>query len=750
MNQALLSSKIVIIEEQPNITAVNPAPTAVTGAIGVTERGPVGVATLITSFEQYLQVFGSYTANSDVALAANGFFANQGNFFWVVRTVHYTDTTNPNSKTSSAASATINTANLAATAGTVRAANAGPYALVAGQLLRILIDSFSHVDATFNATSGYQQSSAATFGLANAETLLVAIDGGSVQTITFATANFVDITHATATEVANVINAQIKGASATVTSNKVQITSDSEGLGSSVNVSGGTANGALSFPTGTGGTGTGTGNVQNISAVTVAEVVSAINTAITSTGAATNDSGKPRITSATTGNSSSVTVSSASTATAIGFDNATHPGNNAGVLATLTAAGKTDGAYGNDLNVLIQTASSGDSTRFNLIVQEDGVTSETFPNATMDATDPRYVVSLVNDPNTGSNLIALTDLFAATSFPNNRPANGTTALSGGSDGLSSLNDADYVGSQVPNQAAGTGMRALDTVGDLGLLIVPARATPVVHNGMVSYCEATRFGSCFAILDPPESQSAVEMVTYVQSTALLYELSEFAAIYWPRVTTANPSTTVFGNSNTILVAPSGMIAGMYARTDASKPGGVYEAPAGSSIGLLTGALGLETQEAADETKRDLVFPALINPIVGLPNLPIHVDGARTLKDTGPFPTIGERRGVIFIETSLKSSLVFAKHRKIKASLLSQLTRTVTNFLDTQRRNGAFASDDPKQAYTVDFGSGLNPPSEAFARRVNGRIGLATAKPAEFIILRVGQNTAALEAELALAA
>jgi hypothetical protein len=35
-------------------------------------------------------------------------------------------------------------------------------------------------------------------------------------------------------------------------------------------------------------------------------------------------------------------------------------------------------------------------------------------------------------------------------------------------------------------------------------------------------------------------------------------------------------------------------------------------------------------------------------------------------------------------------------------------------------------------------------------VNGRIGLATAKPAEFIILRVGQDTRALEAQLALAA
>ena len=750
MDQALLSSKIVVIEEPPNIQVVNPAPTSITGVVGVCERGPVGVATLVTSFEQYLQVFGGYTANADVAIAADGFFAGGGQFLWVVRTVHYTDVTNPNSKTSASASGTLYTAALAQTSGTVRAANAGPYALVAGQTLVITVDSHSPVTATFSATAGYQQSTTGPFALSNGQTLLVAINGGSVQTIHFATANFANIGAATALEVAAAINGQIIGASATVVSNKVQITSDSEGLGSSVNVTGGTSNSALTFPTGAGGTGTGTGDVQNIAAVTVAEVIAAINAAITTTGTASNDTGAPRITSATAGSASSVTVGSGSTATAIGFDNASHTGNNAGTLATMTVGGLTDGAYGNDVNVVIQASSSGDPTFFNLIVQEDGAIEEVWPNLTMNPTDPRYAPSIVNAANTGSDYIALTDLFALTSAPNNRPANQTIALTGGNDGLTSLNDADFVGSQVANHAAGTGIRALDVVSNLGLLLVPAQATPVVHNAMLSYCEQTRFGSVFAILDPPANQSAEEMVTYVQSTALLYELSEFGAIYWPQVSVANPSATVFGNANTIMVAPSGMIAGMYARTDSSKPGGVYEAPAGVNYGLLTGALGLETQEAADETKRDLVYPALINPIVGLPNLPIHVDGCRTLKDTSNFPTVGERRGVIFIEQSLKSALIFAKHRKIKSSLLSQLTRVVTTFLNTQTKNGAFASDNPKSAFTVDFGSGLNPPSEAFAQRVNGRIGLATAKPAEFIILRVGQDTRALEAQLALAA
>ena len=76
----------------------------------------------------------------------------------------------------------------------------------------------------------------------------------------------------------------------------------------------------------------------------------------------------------------------------------------------------------------------------------------------------------------------------------------------------------------------------------------------------------------------------------------------------------------------------------------------------------------------------------------------------------------------------------------------MQRTSVAFFLSQLRLDAFASDVPDEAFTVDFGSGLNPPSEKFARRINGRFGVATAKPGEYIVLRAGQDTRALEAEL----
>ena len=107
MGAQLLASKVVIVEEEPRIRNVPALPTSVLGAIGITERGPVGQAVLVTSFEEFVETFGGFTPNSDLSLAANAFFENGGQLLWVVRTVHYTDPTTPTSKTSAAATFTL-------------------------------------------------------------------------------------------------------------------------------------------------------------------------------------------------------------------------------------------------------------------------------------------------------------------------------------------------------------------------------------------------------------------------------------------------------------------------------------------------------------------------------------------------------------------------------------------------------------------------------------------------------------------
>lgn len=751
MSSQLLASKIVIEEEEPRVRAVTEVPTAVLGIVGITERGPFEV-TQITSPAEYQRIFGGYTASGKVKQAMDGWFLNGGVEVWVKRTVHYTDIDDVDSKTSTSATLNLQTATGSPYAGTVTCSETETYELSPADDLDISIDGGGTQTVTFDAAAASVESgNSETYDLADGLTLTVKVDQGSVQTVIFNTAEFSDIANATAEEVAAVINAELTGASATASSGgtKVTITSDTEGTGSYVEVTGGTANtggsNRLNFST---SEVQGTGDVVDISVVTATEAASLIN-ADTTGCVASVVSGAVKITSDTTGASSSVQIESSSTAdTNFGFDNATHYGGTGAAVNTLQVDAKTDGTWANGVTIQVAAATSGESDEFNLSVLVSGVVVEVWPNLSMTDGDENFVETLVNHETTGSDYIVVTDLDAAPPSPQDLPAVGTQGpLTGGGDGLSGLVDADFVGSSV--EAPGTGLRGLDSVQNLSLLICPDRPTSAVHNAMLTYCETTRDKAVFAILDPPEDYTASEIITYVTSTASLYNLSEFGAIYWPWVKVLNPSAAVFGSSSQITVPPSGHIAGVFARTDGASTGGVYQPPAGVERGILSGVLGFASETVLQMAYRDLLYPKRINPLTTAPGLPRYIDGTRTLKGNGNFPSVAERRGAIFIEQSVKSSLEFARHSNNDEALRAVVARTVRAFLLRQMYAGAFRSRVPDQAFFIDFGVGLNPPSVQFAGQLIGRIGIATQKPADFVILRFSQDTRALEEEIATA-
>src|ERR1700733_8550874 len=107
MSDELLASKVVIIEEPPRQQTIQALPTAVVGAVGITAYGPVGQAVQVTSFEEFVDTFGGFTASSELALAASGYFTNGGQVLVVVRTVHYANILDALTKTSKAATLTL-------------------------------------------------------------------------------------------------------------------------------------------------------------------------------------------------------------------------------------------------------------------------------------------------------------------------------------------------------------------------------------------------------------------------------------------------------------------------------------------------------------------------------------------------------------------------------------------------------------------------------------------------------------------
>lgn len=82
------------------------ASTSVAAFVGVTQKGPVATATLITSWSQFVRTFGTYlTGEYYLAYAVRAFFANGGTRCYVTRVVHFSG--DPSAKSSTPATHTF-------------------------------------------------------------------------------------------------------------------------------------------------------------------------------------------------------------------------------------------------------------------------------------------------------------------------------------------------------------------------------------------------------------------------------------------------------------------------------------------------------------------------------------------------------------------------------------------------------------------------------------------------------------------
>ena len=208
----LLSSKVVVVEEEPRVRGIPSLPTSIAAAVGIAERGPVSEPVLCSSFEEYRARFGGFTANADLPLAAMGFFENGGSQLWCVRVVHHTDVADPTTATALRAAGFL-TAGGGPTPAVVTGSLPGPFALEPGAKLVLAVDGGVDQEATVLATAASLLTGApGPYALADGQTLLVRFDSNFTQQVTFAAADFADITTATDKEVAAVFNESLLGA----------------------------------------------------------------------------------------------------------------------------------------------------------------------------------------------------------------------------------------------------------------------------------------------------------------------------------------------------------------------------------------------------------------------------------------------------------------------------------------------------------------------------------------------------------
>lgn len=125
------------------------------------------------------------------------------------------------------------------------------------------LDKLPVENGTFGSSSATLVAGEFPAALANGDTLQIAVNGGAAQTVTFNSADFADITHATAEEVAAVIAAQASGVTTNVVDGRVVLSSTATGTSSTLSITDGTGSpaAALGLPLSASGSGS-TVNVE--------------------------------------------------------------------------------------------------------------------------------------------------------------------------------------------------------------------------------------------------------------------------------------------------------------------------------------------------------------------------------------------------------------------------------------------------------------------------------------------------------
>ncbi|MGD9851332.1 MAG: phage tail sheath C-terminal domain-containing protein [Nitrospirales bacterium] len=234
-----------------------------------------------------------------------------------------------------------------------------------------------------------------------------------------------------------------------------------------------------------------------------------------------------------------------------------------------------------------------------------------------------------------------------------------------------------------------------------------------------------------ILDPPQQDASRQTVrglaTWVRSQSGIQHPN--VILYHPRVLVRTQGTT----SSTATIPPSGTMAGVFARVDGTR--GIWKAPAGTEA-TLQGVVGLEQVLSSQDI--NLLTSANINAFKQRSSSVYLVWGARTLSTNQEWKYVPVRRLALFLESSIENGVRWAVFEPNAEPLWAQIRLSISNFLQTYYRQGAFQGIKSEHAYFVKCGRDTTTPADQATGIVNITVGFAPLKPAEFIILNIKQT------------
>jgi uncharacterized protein len=381
-----------------------------------------------------------------------------------------------------------------------------------------------------------------------------------------------------------------------------------------------------------------------------------------------------------------------------------------------------EGDWGNDYAVSIETVSEQEPHKFNLKVLKDGDANplETYYNLVFDnRQSPNYAASVVNNQ---SALIQIDDQGLG-----EPPTPGTYRL--GQDQHRKGSNGSLP-SEAPDEWATRLIECVKRLATVEFEILCLPITALFQDNLAKtligqaqqFCQQQR---AFYIVDPPPTQQTPQAILDWQSANLTGSDNAYSALYFPRLTIPDPLNKYRPRN----VGPSGTIAGVYARTDASR--GIWKAPAGTDAIINGASVASKLTDAENGQLNPMGIDALrLFPVYGT-----VVWGARTLAGAdqlqSDYKYIPVRRLTSFIESSLYQGTQWAVFEPNDATLWSSLRLSVDTFMAGLASQGAF------YRYFVQCDNTTTTQSDIDQGICNIIVAFAPVKPAEFIVLQIQQ-------------
>lgn len=389
--------------------------------------------------------------------------------------------------------------------------------------------------------------------------------------------------------------------------------------------------------------------------------------------------------------------------------------------ATAKAPGtwSSDAASANRVFVSVKVTTSNPN-RFDLVIDIGTAAflsnSETFVDLSMDPADPRYALDVVNSPAVGSKFVVLTRSLNIVG--NAAPGEITKApLTGGTEGVAAVNLV-------------TAAATLEQIDRNMVINVPGASSAdviAITNWAVA---GGRHVIVADVLKPAANETATASALAMTTFADTLPNTSHLAVYGPWVWMADPGSSAGALR---LTAPGGAVVAQYLRTDASR--GVHKAPAGVATSL---AGVIQPYALYSNTEQDELAKTNVNLIKTVPGSGVVIWGARTQANGAIDRYVPIRRLLISVKSSLNAITRFAIFENIDDDLRAQVEERVRAHLQMLFDTGAFKGSTPQEAFFVRCDASNNPPAVEEAGQVIIDVGVALKTPAEFIVIRIGQQ------------